>query len=575
MTDTPDSPVIPWRHHVALTVLLGCALLMAARATDLTMNHREFLQQEGDARMLRVMEIPASRGTLRDRHGALLAVSTPVKSVWAQPAELAAARDRWPELGRELGVTLEHIRDRVAGAREREFVYLRRHVEPGVAARVAALEIPGVAMEREYRRFYPAGEVAAHVVGFTDVDGVGREGMELALDERLQGRAGSKRVIRDRLGRTVENVESVRVPVPGEDVHLSIDLRIQYLAYRALKAAKQRYRAAGGSVVVLDVTSGEVLAMVNQPFYNPNKGSDRVGARVRNRAVTDLFEPGSTIKPFTVLAGLISGEFKPRSTIDTSPGLLRVGRYTVRDHRDYGVIDLQTVMAKSSNVGASRIALTVAPETLWRVYDGLGFGLSSASGFPGEADGILTDYMRWGDIHRVTLSYGYGLSVSALQLARAYAVLGADGVLPPVTFERSAGDGGGQQVVDGRYVRQVRAMMESVLDEGGTGGRGRVPGYRVAGKTGTVKKSVVGGYAEDRYMALFAGMAPASAPRIVVLAVMDEPRSEDYYGGQVAAPLFAEVMGGALRTLGVAPDDLAPASRQFIANLEPPAHGAP
>ncbi|MDZ7750786.1 MAG: penicillin-binding transpeptidase domain-containing protein [Gammaproteobacteria bacterium] len=574
MTDTPPSPVIPWRHHLALAVLLGGALLMAARAADLTMNHREFLQQEGDARMLRVVEIPATRGTLRDRHGALLAVSTPVKSVWARPAELAAARDRWPELGRELGVGVEHIRDRVAGARGREFVYLRRHVEPDVATRVAALGVPGVAMEREYRRFYPAGEVAAHVVGFTDVDGVGREGMELALDERLQGRVGSKRVIRDRLGRTVENVESVRAPVPGEDVRLSIDLRIQYLAYRALKAAKQRYRAQGGSVVVLDVASGEVLAMVNQPFYNPNKGSDRVGARVRNRAVTDLFEPGSTIKPFTVLAGLASGEFEPRSTVDTSPGLLRVGRHTVRDHRDYGVIDLETLMAKSSNVGASRIALTVAPETLWRVFDGLGFGLATGSGFPGEANGILTDYMRWGDIHRVTLSYGYGLSVSALQLARAYAVLGADGMLPPVTFERVDGDTPGRRVADARYVRQVRAMMESVLDEGGTGGRGRVPGYRVAGKTGTVKKSVAGGYAEDRYMALFAGMAPASLPRIVVLAVMDEPRSEDYYGGQVAAPLFAEVMGGALRTLGVAPDDLAPTSRQVIAHLEPPRHGA-
>ena len=570
MTEETASPVVAWRHYLALAVLLAAGLVMAWRATDLTLNHREFLQREGDARILRVVDIPAARGVLRDRNGELLAVSTPVQSVWAQPAELAGAREHWPALARALEVSVGHIRDRAAAGQGREFVYLRRHVEPAVAQEVAALGVPGVAMEREYRRFYPAGEVAAHVVGFTDVDDTGSEGMELVLDSRLQGTAGSKRVIRDRLGRVVENVESIRAPVAGEDIVLSIDLRIQYLAHRELKAARQRHRARAGSVVVLDVRTGEVLAMVNQPAYNPNKRADRVSARVRNRAVTDLFEPGSTIKPFTVLAGLASGRFGAGSTIDTAPGLLRVGRHTVRDLRDYGVIDLETLMKKSSNVGASRIALAVAPETLWRVFDGVGFGLATGSAFPGEADGILTDFRDWGDIHRATLSYGYGLSVTALQLARAYGVIASDGGLRPVSFERRTGPVAATPVVEPRHARQVRRMLEAVVDTGGTGGRAQIPGYRVAGKTGTVKKSTAGGYAEDRYLALFAGLAPVSAPRLVVLAVMDEPRSEDYYGGLVSAPLFSRVMGGALRILGVAPDDLEPTPRRLMANLEPP-----
>ncbi len=552
--EAPRLVVPPWRRGLLLAVLTALALGLVVRAAELIVHQGEFLVDQGNQRVLRVVEIPTHRGRLLDRHGELLAVSTPVDSLWAEPAELAGARERWPELARALGMSVAALERRAAAGAGREFVYLERHAHPDVAREVLDLEVPGVSTLREYRRYYPTAEVAAHVVGFTNVDDEGQEGMELALDARLRGRPGAKRVVRDRLGHIVENVESIRLPEPGADVHLSIDHRIQYLSYRALKEATRRHRAQGGSVVVLDPRSGEVLAAVNQPFYNPNKRSDRVGGRYRNRALTDLFEPGSTLKPFTVAAGLATRRFRVRSEVDTRPGLLRVGRYTVRDHRDYGVLDMAQVLKKSSNVGATRIALEIPRAAHWKVLDGVGFGQAPGTAFPGESRGVLTDFTRWGEIHRATLSYGYGLSVSTLQLARAYGVLAADGVLRPASLVRRDAAPEGEQVLPAGVAVQVRRMLEGVVAPGGTGTRARVPGYRVAGKTGTVKKSVAGGYAEDRYLSVFAGMAPATDPRLVVVAVVDEPRSEQYYGGQVAAPLFARVMAGSLRTLGVAPD---------------------
>lgn len=553
MSDT--EPQYSGRHYLVLGLALLTAGGLAWRGLDLTLERRDFLQTQGDARYLRVVDIPAHRGIIRDRNGETLAMSTPVESVWAKPADLAAERSRLPQLALALELPEAQLQRTVTHQMGRDFVYLRRHVPPEVADRVRALKLSGVGLQREYRRYYPTGEVSAHVVGFTNVDDQGQEGIELAYDDWLKGRDGAKRVIRDRLGQLVEDVESIHAPEPGKDLYLSLDRRIQYLAYRELKAGVKRNRARAGSLVVLDARSGEVLAMVNQPAYNPNNTADRVSRRFRNRAVTDVFEPGSTIKPFTVMAGLASGLFGDHTLIDTAPGTIKVGRYTVHDTHNYGTVDLSMLIKKSSNVGASKIALTIPPETLWGVLDAVGLGMDTGSGFPGEASGTLSDFVRWGEVQRATLSFGYGLSVTPLQLARAYGVLAADGVLHPVSFIRLDKSPEGESVLDSGDARRVRRMLEGVLETGGTGTRGRVAGYRVGAKTGTVRKSGVGGYTDDRYFSVFAGMAPASAPRVVIVVVVDEPRGKDYYGGLVAAPIFSRVMAGSLRILGVEPDN--------------------
>lgn len=542
-----------------LLVILGLAtVVLLWRAVDLHVFNRAFLQHQGDVRALRVVEVAAHRGMITDRHGEPLAISTPVESVWANPKELAAARERWAELARVLELPPRALEQMLAKRQDREFVYLRRHITPELAQQVMALEIPGVSLQREYRRYYPAGEVFAHVVGFTNIDDAGQEGMELLYDDWLKGTPGSKRVIKDRLGRIVENVESISEPRPGQDLRLALDRRIQYLAYRELKAVVQRSQARAGSAVVLDVASGEVLAMVNQPAYNPNNRKGLSSERLRNRAVTDVFEPGSTIKPFTVAAALESGKFRPDTVIDTGNGFLRVNsRLTVRDVRNYGRIDVSRVIQKSSNVGAATMALAIEPQQLWSMFSRLGFGTMTASAFPGEASGLLTDFSRWRETERATLSYGYGLSVTALQLAQAYAALAADGRMHSVTLLPVAGEvPESHQVMRPQIAQQVRAMLELAVEKDGTGSRAAVPGYRVGGKTGTARKITTGGYSEDRYLALFAGFAPASAPRLVMVVVIDEPQGDEYYGGQVAAPVFGHVMSGALRLLDIAPDDL-------------------
>lgn len=538
-------------------VLIGLAFalgMLGWRLLDLQVLDRDFYRHQGDARMLRTVTMPAHRGMVTDRNGEPLAVSTPVATVWGNPRELAAARASWPELARTLGVSLESLERTLAAYADREFFYIKRQVPPDVAERVESLEVPGVYLLKEYRRYYPAGEVTSHVLGFTDVDDSGQEGIELAYEQWLRGVPGSKRVLKDGRRQTVQDVELISAPRPGRDLALSLDLRLQYLAYRELKAAIKEYEARSGSIVILDARTGEVLAMVNQPSFNPNNRAGLTGGRYRNRAVTDPFEPGSTVKPFVVAAALESGQYTPETPVETSPGWMRVGRDTVRDVHNYGLLDVAGVIRKSSNVGVTKIALSLPPDRLWGLYSRVGFGMVSASGFPGETSGLMGDFSRWRPIERATFAFGYGLSVTSLQLAQAYAVFAADGVLNPVTFLRREEPAAGERVIDHRIVAQILPMLESVVQAGGTATKAAIPGYRVGGKTGTARKAIAGGYSDDRYIAVFSGLAPISQPRLAAVVMINEPGGKAYYGGQVAAPVFSRVMAGALRLLNIAPD---------------------
>ncbi|MCP5466307.1 MAG: penicillin-binding protein 2 [Sinobacteraceae bacterium] len=538
-----------------LAGLLGLAAVgLVYRAVDLQLVDNAFLQGQGNQRFMRVAAIAAHRGTVSDRYGEPLAVSTPVDSIWVNPKELALAADEIPRLAKALKRDKNELARRITSNLDRGFLYLARHMQPVDAAKVKALGIPGVYSVREYRRYYPSGEVAGHILGFTDIDDGGQEGLELAFDHWLAGEDGAKRVIQDNLGRIVQDVESIRTVRPGRDLQLSIDLRIQYLAYRELKQAIRDNRAKAGSVVVLDVTTGEVLAMVNQPAYNPNDRDQLKPGGYRNRAATDILEPGSSIKPFVVAAALASGKYNERSVIDTSPGFYRVGVKIIEDSRNLGPIDLATVLAKSSNVGMARLALALEPEQLHGTLTRLGFGQVTTSGYPGESAGLLPHYSHWRPIGIATMSYGYGLSVTPLQLAHAYATVGAGGISRPISFLRVDQPVAGERVLDERVGRQLVHMLESVVQPNGTGKHATIPGYRVAGKTGTARKSIAGGYSTERYLAVFGGVAPATRPRLAAVVTIDEPMAGKYYGGDVAAPLFAGVVGGALRLLAVAPD---------------------
>ncbi len=561
-----EIPDYPARRGLLLGMLLLAVLVLLWRIVDLQVLRKDFLQYQGDARHLRVVQVAAHRGMITDRHGETLAMSTPVDSVWANPKELSMDHQQQSALAKLLGVSTDQIQEKLASRGGREFVYLKRHVLPQLAHKVMQLGIRGVSLQREYRRYYPTSEVIGHVIGFTNIDDLGQEGIELAYNDWLKGTPGSKRVIKDRLGHIVENVESISASRPGRDLSLSIDRRLQYIAYRELKAAVQKHKARSASLVLLDVQSGEVLAMVNQPSFNPNNRKERNGNRFRNRSVTDVFEPGSTIKPFTILTALESGRYLPNTPVDTSPGTLKIGKNTVHDTRNYGRIDVSTVIQKSSNVGISKIALSLEGEQLWDMLSRVGFGSVTSSGFPGESSGRLSDYRNWHDIERATLSFGYGMSATALQLAQSYAVIASDGIRRQLSFIYSGENtvAEGQRVVDRQYARQVRKMLELAVGDEGTGSLARIPGYRVAGKTGTVRKSGVGGYQQDRYIAVFAGMAPASQPRMVMVVVINEPSNGEYYGGHVAAPVFSRVMFDALRLMNVPPDDLPPDNRQVI-----------
>jgi len=539
---------------ILCVVLAGLTLLW--RAVCLQVLDKEFLLSQADARHLRVVSLPAHRGKILDRHGEPLAISTPVESVWVNPQVLGGEQQRLPQLAKLLSLDVDKVQDLLASRADREFIYLRRHLSPALASQVAALKIPGVHLQREYRRYYPDGEVTAHVTGFTNIDDTGQEGIELAYEEWLGGEPGAKRVVKDGNHNIIEDVESIRRPHPGKDLTLSIDRRIQYLAYRELKATVQEHAARSASAVVLDVKSGEVIAMVNQPSFNPNNRQQSRSSSMRNRAVTDVFEPGSTMKPFIIVSALESGRYRPDTPVSTSPGWMRVGVNTVRDVHDYGQLDVSGVIRKSSNVGISKIALSLPAEDIWTQLTALGFGTQTFSGFPGEASGLLSYFGGWNAIETATLSFGYGVSVTPLQLAQAYAVLATGGIKRSVTFLKEGEVTEERRVIPVAIAHQVRTMLEQAAGPDGTAPRAQVPGYRVAGKTGTVKKSSVGGYSSNKYLAVFAGMAPASDPRFVMVVMVDEPSNGKYYGGQVAAPVFSRVMAGALRLMAVPPDNM-------------------
>ena len=534
---------------------VALAVLLVGRAVKLQFVDQAFFARQGDARQMRVVEIAAHRGSITDRRGEPLAVSSPVDSVWVNPSELRNSPEDIPRLAKALGLDADWVMRVVSSQPDREFLYLRRHMSPATARAVMQLGIRGVHLQREYRRFYPAGEVAGHLLGFTNIDDSGQEGLELAYDHWLAGVHGKKRVRRDRLGNVIEDVESISEPQPGRDLRLSIDLRIQYLAYRELKRAIQSHRAKSGSMVILDVRSGEVLAMVNQPSFNPNDRGQLAAENYRNRATNDIFEPGSSIKPLIVAAALSSGRFDVDSVIDTGPGWFTVGAKTIEDRNNLGRIDLETLLLRSSNVGASKIALALEPEQLWGELRRFGLGEVSATGFPGESAGVLTEPGLWRKIGQATLAYGYGLSVTPLQLAHAYTVLGAEGRSVPVSLLALDRPAQSRPAIDAEVARTVLAMMEPVVSAEGTAPKAAIPGYRVAGKTGTARKFTAGGYHADRYLSVFAGIAPASAPRLAAVVLIDEPSAGVYYGGEVAAPVFSRVVGDALRILGIPPDD--------------------
>jgi cell division protein FtsI (penicillin-binding protein 3) len=542
-----------WRARLLLLVVFSGFLVLAARALYLQGLRNDFLQQKGETRYARVVEISAHRGMVTDRNGEPLALSTPVESVWAAPADADLSMEQRTRLIRVLDMDAADLKRKLAES-DRDFVYLKRQLPPEQAAKVVQLNLPGIFLQREYRRYYPAAEVTAHVVGVTGVDDNGQEGIELAYQDWLSGKAGSRRVIKDRLGRVVEDIESIRAPQQGRELALSIDQRIQYLAFRELKSAIASNEAKAGSLVVLDVTTGEVLALANWPTYNPNNRDTLKARRSRNRAVVDLFEPGSTLKPFTVAAALESGLVSPGSTIDTEGGHYTIGNRTIHDAHPEGILTVAQVIQKSSNVGSAKMALAMAPQKLWTILSEVGFGTQTKVGFPGEATGRLRAYQTWKPIEQATMSYGHGISVSLLQLARAYSVFATNGELKPLTLIKRDQPVEGKAVISPRTAMAVRKMLEMVTQPGGTATRAQVAGFRVAGKTGTAHKLLGATYASDRYISSFVGFAPASNPRLVIAVMLDEPGGKSYYGGEVAAPVFSAVMAGALRLLGIEPD---------------------
>jgi cell division protein FtsI (penicillin-binding protein 3) len=542
-----------WRARLVLIALAGGFAVLMGRAVYLQAVRTDFLQEKGDARYSRVLAIPATRGRILDRNGEALAVSTPVKSVWAIPADVEASGSQRRKLAALLSISPRELEKKISDT-SRDFVYLKRQVPPETTAAVQALGLKGIYEHPEYRRYYPGGEVTAHVIGFTGVDDTGQEGIELAHQATLGGKPGSRRVLRDRLGRIVEDVESIRSAQDGSDLALSIDSKIQSLAYGALKAAVERHRAKAGAVIAVDVRSGEVLALANVPSYNPNNRTRLTGAQLRNRVITDLFEPGSTLKPFTVAAAIETGKVNRSTLVNTAPGSLSFSRYTIRDVHPAPALTVADVLARSSNVGAARIALDLPREAMWDLYRRVGFGAAPELGFPGAAAGRLRHYKTWRPVEQATLGYGMGISLSLAQLARAYTVFARDGELVPLTLVKTGAAVSGENVLSAEAARAVRAMLEQAVQPSATGPRARITGWRVAGKTGTAHKQENSAYAPDKYLSSFVGLAPVSAPRLVVAVMIDEPSAGQHYGGTVAAPVFAQVMQGALRLLAVPHD---------------------
>jgi len=542
-----------WRARMVMCVLLAAFGVLAGRSLYLQSMRTDFLQGKGEARYSRVLQILGTRGRILDRNGEALAISTPVQSVWAIPGDVEATPAQLKKLAKLLGAEPLELGKKLADS-SRDFVYLKRQIAPEQAAQVARLALPGIYQHGEYRRYYPGGEVTAHVVGFTGIDEAGQEGIELASQATLGGVPGSRRVIKDRLGRVVEDVESIRAAQDGQDLTLAIDGKIQSLAYAALKSAVAAHKAKAGALVAIDVRTGEVLALANLPSFNPNNRARLSGAQLRNRVLTDVFEPGSTLKPFTVALGLESRKVTPSSAIHIGASGLRIANYTIHDPHPQATLSLAQVIQKSSNVGAARIALALHRDDMWQLFHDAGFGSPPQLGFPGEAAGRLRPASTWRPVEQATMAYGHGISVSLMQLARAYTMFARDGELIPVTLLKSPQTAPGTRVLSARTAREVRAMLELAVQPGGTAPRARIMGWRVAGKTGTAHKQENGGYAADRYIASFVGLAPTSNPRLVIAGMIDEPSAGQYYGGVVAAPVFAQVAQGALRLLGVPHD---------------------
>ena len=553
-----------WRLWLVLVLLLLIACFIVGKMVSLNVQDQAFLQKQGDSRVLRTTAIPAHRGVITDRNGEPLSVSAPVATVWVNPKEFETENPAVGKLAGLLGFKPDEVKEKIARYRNKQFLYLKRQITPDLAESVEALRIKGLHVDREYKRYYPASEVTAHLVGFTNLDGVGQEGLELAFEDWLKGVPGKKLVMRDLLGRTIKHIRQVEDVVQGKDLQLSIDLRLQYLAYRELKAAVNAHKADSGALVMLDANSGEVLAMVNQPSFNPNDRSNLIPAMLRNRAITDIFEPGSTMKPLTVAAALMSGQYSTDSVVDTAPGFIRVRGRTIRDHRNYGELDMTKIITKSSNVGVTKLALSMHEDAVRNVFYNLGLGQSTNSGFPGEQTGVLPYVEKKRVVERATMSYGYGLSATPLQVAQAYLPFANKGVMPTVSLLKIDKPDSSVRVMPEDIADAVLGMMETVTNKGGTGTQAAVDGYRVAGKTGTAHKAASGGYKEDQYISVFAGIAPVSDPRIITVVMIDNPKGQEYYGGEVAAPVFARVVGGALRSLNIAPDKLAEGETQVV-----------
>ncbi len=539
-----------WRSRTALVGCLALFVLLLGRAFFLQGLNNDFLQAKGESRFVRLVDMPASRGAVMDRNGKPLAISTPVESIWVSPSDMEIDDKQIAKLATALNIDKKLVQQKLAD-KEKNFVWIGRQLSPEQAQRVMALKIPGVFQQREFRRYYPAGDVAAHVIGFTGMDDQGQEGIELAQQSALAGVAGQRRVIKDRKGRIVEDLESLKVPHEGKPLKLSIDERFQYLAHRELKAAVEANRAKGGALVMLDAKTGEVLAMVNMPDFNPNNRANFKPTQMRNRSVTDTFEPGSTFKPFAVSAALESGIVKPDTVLSTGSGLT-IGPKTITDTHPANQLTVSEIIQKSSNIGTAKLALQLPSETLWNLYNELGFGLGPKTGFPGEASGRLRAVKTWKPIEQATISYGYGVSVSAIQLARAYTIFTNDGVLLPVTFMKRENDVIGKQIISAKTSREMSRMLENVTEFAAT--KGQVVGYRVAGKTGTAYKLVNGQYSDNLYLASFVGYGPVSNPRYIIAVTIDEPSAGKHYGAEVSAPVFSNVMSQALRMAGVMPD---------------------
>lgn len=569
MNEQVGNPYWQLRSRLLLALFGIAALGLLVRALSLQVLDDGFLTGQARARHQRVVELPAHRGMITDRYHEPLAVSTPVDSIWVNPKQILEDKESVLALVKALNLDARAFQKRLNEREDKEFLYVARHMAPNDAARVMALKLPGVYTQREYRRYYPAGEVMAHVLGFTNIDDRGQEGLERVFDGWLRGEPGHKLILRDRMGRTIDNLDQLNEPRPGHTLALSIDRRLQYIAYRELKATVAQYHAKSASMVVLDPRTGEVLAMVNQPSFNPNNRSDLDADHYRNRAVTDVFEPGSSFKPFIMAAALEAKAIPLNLVIDTNPGWYMLQGHMVRDIHNYGRLTLTDILRVSSNVGTSRIALQTNPQTLWGTLKSFGMGEVTNSGFPGERQGYLGYYSHWRPLDRATLAFGYGVSVTALQLAKAYAILAADGVTYPITFLRRDEGVTGQRVISESTAQLVRNMLEQVV-AAGTGTRAAVAGYTVAGKTGTARKSSGGSYAEKNYLSVFAGMVPAKDPRLVGVVIVNEPQGGHYYGGEVAAPAFGRVMAEAVRLLDIAPDALPPAG---VTKLPMPAQG--